>query len=133
MVQFSRLQLAAASIGRHIFRLRRISLPPSSSTHFIPSLVEYDNDLDDLSKPLRSAQDSDIFAFLRHAYQEPPRNRNSVDYLGVPLPGDTTGIEGTSAPMVTLEELVGWVEKSPQWQLAGHSTIFDTQPEHVSG
>jgi hypothetical protein len=30
-------------------------------------------------------------------YQEPPRN--SVDYLGVPLPGDTTGIDGTSAPV----------------------------------
>jgi hypothetical protein len=104
IAQFSRLQLAAALVGRYIFRLLRISLPPSSSTHFVPPLVEYDNDLDDPSKPLRSAQDSAIFAFLRHAkdprkvvmaYQEPSRNRNSVDYLGVPLPGDTTGIEDT--------------------------------------
>ena len=32
------------------------------------------------------------------AYQEQePRTRNSVDYLGVALPGDTTGIEANSA------------------------------------
>jgi len=36
------------------------------------------------------------------AYQEPPRN--SVDYLGIPLPGDATGIEGTSAPVQGLDD-----------------------------
>ena len=102
MTQFSRLQLAAALIGRAFY---------SSPSHFHLRahpisfhLVEYDNDPDDPSKPLRSAQDSAIFAFLHHAkdprkvmmgYQEP--RRNSVDYLGVALPNDATGVESTSA------------------------------------
>ena len=40
------------------------------------------------------------------AYQEQePRTRNSVDYLGVALPGDTTGIEANSAPVQSHNEI----------------------------
>ena len=40
------------------------------------------------------------------AYQEQePRTRDSVDYLGVALPGDTTGIEANSAPVQGHDEI----------------------------
>ena len=55
--------------------------------------LEYDNDPDDPSKPVRTAQSSAIFTFLRNraqprkammTYDEMPRKK--VDYLGVALP-----------------------------------------------
>ena len=36
---------------------------------------------------------------MAYQEQEPSRTRNSVDYLGVALPGDATGIEANSAPV----------------------------------
>ena len=42
---------------------------------------------------------------MTYQEQEPPRTRNSVDYLGVALPGETTGIEANSAPVQGHDEI----------------------------
>lgn len=55
--------------------------------------LEYDNDSEDSSKPLRSAQESAIFLPFRNRPIRPPTpQRRSADYLGVSLPTETASI-----------------------------------------
>ena len=64
---------------------------------------------------------------MAYQEQEPPRTRDSVDYLGVALPGDATGIEANSAPVQGHDEIGRTSRmggKPLQWQLASQSTIF---------
>jgi hypothetical protein len=59
--------------------------------------IEYDNDLEDPEKPIRSAHESAIFAHLRRIPPLPPQRRRSVDYLSIELPGDETADSKTES------------------------------------
>ncbi|KAF9519056.1 hypothetical protein BS47DRAFT_123495 [Hydnum rufescens UP504] len=75
---------------------------PFSRIALAAALIEYDNDLEDPTKPRRSAQESAIFSHLRRSgpvpkpqsvlgYDDLPYPRRSKDYLGVPLALDESG------------------------------------------
>ncbi|KAI1789558.1 hypothetical protein LXA43DRAFT_578348 [Ganoderma leucocontextum] len=66
---------------------------PFSRLQLAAALIEYDNDSEDSSTPLRSAQESAIFLPFRNRPIRPPApERRSTDYLGVSLPTETASI-----------------------------------------
>ncbi|PIL37028.1 hypothetical protein GSI_00720 [Ganoderma sinense ZZ0214-1] len=66
---------------------------PFSRLQLAAALIEYDNDTEHSSKPLRSAQESAIFLPFRNRPTRPPTPpRRSADYLGVSLPTETASI-----------------------------------------